>query len=398
MNVSKYFSEHIKSSMKHEPPGAWMPVVPEGCVRLSSGFPDTSLVPVNDLQQAVTRLLNEEKDLPLHYVGSPKIDQLQTWLLNRMNERDIHIKLEELLVTSGACQAIDLVARMLMDEETWIVVESPTYMEALEIFQNYTDRILTVPVDKNGILTEKLEEMLAKRNRENQPLPKVLYTIPTFQNPTGTTLSFKRRKHLIELATTYDFLIMEDDAYGELHFDEPVQTLKSMDQTGRVFYIGSLSKVVAPGMRIGWIAADQQWTETLFRFKKDLDHPFAQATMATYLAGVNWTAHLVNLQSLYQSKCGTLLNALSAHMPKHVTWTKPNGGYFVWLTIPGTDTADLLEKATEAGVSYIPGKHFYLKQEDGLDQMRLSFSAADENEIVEGVKRLAGVISSWGRS
>lgn len=392
MNVKNYYSQNIISALKHDPPGAWMPVVPDGCVRLSSGFPDASLVPVHGIQEAVTRLLNEEHDLPLHYVGSPRIDQLQTWLLSRMNERNIHTTSEELLVTSGACQAIDLIARILVDEDTFIVVESPTYMEALEIFQNYTDRILTVPVDQDGLKTDKLENLLAERRRENQPLPKLLYTIPTFQNPTGTTLSVERRQHLLELANTYDFLIMEDDAYGELHFDQPVRSLKSMDQTGRVFYIGSLSKVVAPGMRVGWIAAEAEWIETLFRFKKDLDHPFAQSTMAVFLEGMNWTEHLSSLQSLYQSKCNTLLNALKEHMPQNVTWTHPKGGYFVWLTIPGADTAVLLEKATNAGVSYIPGKYFYLQQEDGLTQLRLSFSAAGEEEIVEGVRRLAGVI------
>lgn len=392
MDYTKYFSQDITSAVKHDPPGAWMPVVPDGCVRLSSGFPDASLVPVDGIQQAVTRLLNEERDLPLHYIGSPKIDQLQTWLANRMNERQIHIKQEELLVTSGACQAIDLIARILLDEETYIIVESPTYMEALEIFQNYTDRILSVPVDQNGMDTERLEDLLAERKRENKPLPKVLYTIPAFQNPTGTTLSIERREHLLKLAAAYDFLIMEDDAYGELYFDQPVSSLKSMDHEGRVFYIGSLSKVVAPGMRVGWIAADAEWIQTLFRFKKDLDHPFAQSTMAAFLEDVDWTGHLANLQRVYQSKCNTLLNALKEHMPQDVTWTQPKGGYFVWLNIPGADTAVLLEKATEAGVSYIPGKYFYLQQEEGLEQLRLSFSAAGEEEIVEGVKRLAEVI------
>ncbi|WP_404405028.1 PLP-dependent aminotransferase family protein [Jeotgalibacillus malaysiensis] len=392
MNVKNYFSQNITSALKHAPPGAWMPVVPDGCVRLSSGFPDASLVPVNQIQQAVTRMLNEEQGLPLHYIGSPKIDQLQTWLRNRMYERNIHINPEELLVTSGACQAIDLIARILIDEDTFIIVESPTYMEALEIFQNYTDQILTVPVDQDGMQTDQLEALLATRKEEDQPLPKVLYTIPTFQNPTGTTLSSERRKHLLELAETFNFLIMEDGAYGELHFDQPVNSLKSMDQSGRVFYIGSLSKVVAPGMRVGWVAANKEWIETLFCFKKDLDHPFAQSTMATFLENVDWPAHLSNLQSLYQSKCSTLLNALSEHMPANVTWTQPKGGYFVWLTIPGADTATLLEKATDAGVSYIPGKYFYLQQEDGLEQLRLSFSAAGEEEIVEGVRRLAGVI------
>ncbi|MBM7577820.1 aminotransferase-like domain-containing protein [Jeotgalibacillus terrae] len=392
MKYLYYFSKNIHSAIKQDPPGTWMPHVPKGCVRLSSGFPDASLVPVDELSQAVTLLLNEERDLPLHYIGSPQIEKLHTQLLERMTERNISVKREELLITSGACQAIDLIARILIDEDTYIILESPTYMEALEIFQNYTGRILTVPVDEHGLNTDMLEELLVKRKQKGKPMPKVLYTIPTFQNPTGTTMSITRRKHLLNLASTYDFLVMEDDAYGELHFHEPVPTLKSLDREGRVLYIGSLSKVVAPGMRIGWVAADREWIQTLFRFKKDLDHPFAQSVMATFLASVDWESHLQSCRDVYHRKCHAMIDALTTYMPREVTWTKPDGGYFIWLTAPGVDTTELLNQATQKGVSYIPGKHFCLEQEHGQDKLRLSFSAAREEEIVEGVRRLAEVL------
>ncbi|KIL46649.1 hypothetical protein KP77_27760 [Jeotgalibacillus alimentarius] len=389
MKHSAYFSANVHSALKHDPPGAWMPHVPEGCIRLSSGFPDSSLVPVEELKQSAVHLLDEERDLPMHYIGSPQIEKLHIQLLERMNERNISVKREELLITSGACQAIDLIARILMDEETYIIVESPTYMEALEIFQNYTDRILTVPVDQHGLNTDMLEVLLVTRKQNGKPMPRVLYTIPTFQNPTGTTMSETRRKHLLNLASVYDFLVMEDDAYGELHFNEPMPTLKSLDREGRVLYVGSLSKVVAPGMRIGWVAADREWIQALFRFKKDLDHPFAQSVMATFLAGVDWKSHLQSCRAVYNAKCRTMTDALAAHMPSNVSWTKPDGGYFIWLTATGVDTAELLNKATKAGVSYIPGKHFCLEQEYGQDKLRLSFSAAGEEEIEQGVRRLA---------
>ncbi|QPC47849.1 PLP-dependent aminotransferase family protein [Mangrovibacillus cuniculi] len=392
MNTSLLFSTSTKLALKNDPPGEWMPNVPDGAIRLSSGFPYPLVVPVAELQSAVNRLVEKEWDLPLHYVGSEKSDLLQQQLQVRSAVRGMKVASSELLVTSGACQALDLLARVFLDEHSVVIVESPTYMEALEIFRNYTSHIISIPVDEDGIQTDLIEEVLRERMTTGLAMPKFVYTIPTFQNPTGTTMSMERRVSLLELAKRFGFIVVEDDAYGELFFEEAFPTLKSLDEDGVVVYVGSLSKLVAPGLRIGWIAASEEIVSAAYWFKKDLDHPFAQAVMATYLEEVDFGDHVVRLRDVYARKLDVMLEALAEWMPDSVTWGVPSGGYFVWVRVPGVDTAGVLKAALEAGVSFIPGKYFYLDGEDGREYLRLSFSYMSEAKIVEGVRLLGDVL------
>jgi 2-aminoadipate transaminase len=388
------FPKNIKAALENEPPGAWMPTLPAGCIRLSSGYPDPSLIPSIDLKKAVAKLLNEEQDLPLHYLGSPRIDGLRGQILNRMSERGMEVADSELLITSGACQAIDLIARIFLDEQTVVAVEAPTYMEALEIFQNYTDQIISIPIDEEGLQTELLESVLVERKQAGLVLPRLLYTIPTFQNPTGTTLSVERRQHLLQLSEEYDFYILEDDAYGELAFGDGLKPvpLKANDEAGRVLYVGSLSKVVAPGMRIGWIASRTEFNSALSWFKKDLDHPFAQSSMAAYLESVNFEERLELLRQVYREKCSVLLRSLEEFLPGDVSWYVPEGGYFVWVRVPRVDTSQLLPLALAEGVSFVPGKYFFHDQTKGSEFLRLSFSYANEAEMVKGIQTLARLV------
>jgi 2-aminoadipate transaminase len=393
VNAASFFPENIKLALKNNPPGDWIPELPEDCIRLHCGYPAPALVPVEEIKAAVSSLLEEEQDLPLHYIGSPKILELKEQVIKRLEERDISVSEEELLITSGACQAIDLIARILLDEESIVAVESPTYMEALEIFQNYTKRLISIPVDKHGLQTDVLEGILAERKRNGLAQPRFLYTIPTFQNPTGTTMTAERRQHLLELADSYNFLIVEDDAYGELSFYKNLPTLKAMDKMSRVLHIGSLSKIVAPGMRIGWIAGAREIIHASAWFKKDLNHPFAQATMAVYLANTDFEAKLITLRDTYRGKCAVLLSALEQYLPESASWYVPEGGYFVWMKIPGVDTSEMLTQALSEGVSFIPGKYFFMDQTNGTEFLRLSFSYEDEKEIVEGIRRLGSVVA-----
>src|SRR5690606_3112621 len=212
---------------------------------------------------AVNHLLQTEQDLPLHYLGTPKMDQLKSQIVNHLNTREMDVKEDEILITAGACQAIDLISRVFMDRESVVAIEKPTYMEALEIFKNYTSQFIEIPIDELGMDTVQLEQILTERRENEQPLPKILYTIPTFHNPTGTTMPLERRQHLLKLASKYDFLILEDHAYGDLYFHEILPSLKSMDKERRVLHVGSLSKVVAPGLRIGWVSAPEQLIQKL---------------------------------------------------------------------------------------------------------------------------------------
>ncbi|KHF40098.1 aminotransferase-like domain-containing protein [Halalkalibacter okhensis] len=391
MNVASFFSKSTKEALQNDPPGEWMPALPNECIRLSSGYPAPHLVPDEEIKQAVASLLKEEQDLPLHYLGSPKMEKLKEQIQERLATRGMHVGEDELLITAGACQAIDLIARILIDDETLVIVEAPTYMEALEIFQNYTSHFMSIPIDKDGLQTDLLEDLLAERKQKGLSLPRFLYTIPTFQNPTGTNMTEERRKHVLKLAAQYDFLILEDDAYGELHFEKHSTPLKAIDTDGRVLHVGSLSKVVAPGMRIGWVAAAPEFITAMAWFKKDLDHPFAQATMATYLESTDMKERLETLRSTYQAKCSVLLSALEQYMPTSASWYVPEGGYFVWLKV-AVDTSELLAQAMEAGISFVPGRYFFLSQEDGTQYLRLSFSYANEKNIKEGIKRLGNLL------
>lgn len=395
MNDDSLFTDKIKKALQNTPPGEWIPEIPDDCIRLHCGYPAPDLVPVEEVKAAVNSLLEEEQDLPLHYIGSPKILKLKEQVLKRLKERGISVAENELLITSGACQAIDLIARILLDEETVIAIESPTYMEALEIFQNYTKHIISIPVDKEGLQTEALKEILEERKQKGLAQPRFLYTIPTFQNPTGTTMTGERRQHVLELADKYNFLLVEDDAYGELSFNKSLPTLKAMDQNSRVLHVGSLSKIVAPGIRIGWIAGASEMIHACAWFKKDLNHPFAQSAMAVYFANTDFNNKLETLRDTYRSKCDVLTSALEQYLPESASWYVPEGGYFVWMKIPGADTSELLTNALAEGVSFIPGKYFFKDQAAGTEFLRLSFSYADEKEITEGIRRLGKVAEAY---
>ncbi|KON88814.1 aminotransferase [Sporosarcina globispora] len=394
MNIASFFPKNIQLALKNNPPGKWIPDLPEGCIRLHCGYPAPVLVPVEEIKAAVCSLLELEHDLPLHYTGSPKILELKEQIIKRLEERGISVSEEELLITSGACQAVDLIARILLDKEAVVAIESPTYMEALEIFQNYTKLFISIPVDKHGLQTDVLEEILAERKRNGLAQPRFLYTIPTFQNPTGTTMTAERRQHVLELADKYNFLIVEDDAYGELFFNNNLPTLKAMDTMSRVLHVGSLSKIVAPGMRIGWIAGACEIIHACAWFKKDLNHPFAQAAMAVYLANTDFDEKLITLRDTYRSKCAVLLSALEQYLPESASWYVPEGGYFAWMKIPGVDTSEMLTQALAEGVSFIPGRYFFMDQSDGTEYLRLSFSYEDEKEIADGIRRLGRVVEA----
>ncbi|MGE5590636.1 MAG: PLP-dependent aminotransferase family protein [Bacillota bacterium] len=394
-----FLSPAAREALRYPAPGAWMPPLPPGVVRLSAGYPFPESVPVAGLEAAAHGLLSREGDLPLHYLGSPSMAELPAQLAKRMAVRGMPVQEGELLVTSGACQAIDLAARALLGPDDLVAVEAPTYMEALEILRNYTPHAVSYPVDAQGLDVEAMARDLAHRRAAGLPLPKVLYTVASFQNPTGTALPLDRRRRLLELAAEYGFFILEDDAYGELAFQAPLPTLKSLDRAGRVAYLGSLSKVVAPGLRVGWLAGPAWLVQAASVFKKDLDHPLGWAVTALYLKSVDLNERVAGLGRSYAQRRDWLLDALQRCMPAGVAWSRPEGGFFVWLTLPeGLDAQALLEPALRKGVAYVPGRHFYLPAEEreGARHLRLSFSYLPQADLERGVTLLAACLNEQG--
>lgn len=393
MNYSRFFPPGVHQTLAYEPPGAWMPPLAPGVIRLNAGYPFPASVPIQALAQAAGDLAAAEGDLPFQYWGSPSMARLANLLAERSAARGIAVPENGLMVTAGAAQALDLAARALLGPGDLVAVEAPTYMEALEMFRNYTDHIFGYPVDQDGLQVEALAADLARRQREGLPLPKLLYTIASFQNPTGATLAPARRRRLLELAEAFDFLILEDDAYGELSFGPQPVPLKAMDQVGRVIYVGSLSKIVAPGIRIGWVVAAPELVAAMRLFKKDLDHPLGWGIAAQYLTGVDLGGRVADLCAAYRHRRDLMLKSLRREMPAGVSWTEPGGGFFIWVRVPGMDTVELLPRALAAGVAYVPGKYFYFGETgQGRDCLRLSFSYLSPEDLQRGVALLASVL------
>lgn len=392
MLIKYSYASPVERSLSYPAPGAWIPAVPANCIRLHAGYPASALVPVQQLRDAATRLFDEERDAPLQYVGSPHAAHLLPQIEGRLRDRGIDTTHNRTLITAGSAQAINLVAQTLLERDSVVIVERPTYMEVLETLHNFTDCVLTVAADADGLCTDELEALLQTRAAQELPLPKLVYTIASYQNPTGATLSAARRTHLLELAERYDFLIAEDDAYGELSFADIPIPLKALDRTDRVIHLGSLSKVIAPGLRVGWVTAHPELVATFERFKKDLSHPITEATVSIFLSQTDWLQRLDSLRSRYRHRRDTMLDALERFMPDCATWTVPDGGYFIWVHLPGIDTAALLQESLTAGVSYVSGRYFHDLGQGGQNDLRLSFSHVDEGQLPVGVETLAEVV------
>lgn len=394
MDWMRYFPPEVQRALDYEPPGAWIPPHVPGAVRLNAGYPFPESVPVAGLQRAMVDLLAAEGDRPLHYSGSPAMNRLPQLLAARSAARGMPVGEGELLVTAGAAQVLDLTARALLGPDDLVAVEAPTYMEVLEIFRNYTPHIVSYPVDGSGLVVPALAADLADRRAAGRRLPKLLYTVASFQNPTGATMSLARRQQLLALAEEYDVLILEDDAYGELAFGAVPVPLRAVDQgrANRVIYAGSLSKVVGPGLRLGWATAAAPLVTALSLFKKDLEHPLTQAVTAQYLAGTDFAGRVAGLRVEYRARRDAMLGFLRRYMPAGVTWRVPDGGFFIWLETPGVDAAALLPHALAAGVGYVPGKYFYFEADAGREALRLSFSYLPLEQMERGVAALGGVL------
>ncbi|MEM3980447.1 MAG: PLP-dependent aminotransferase family protein, partial [Ignisphaera sp.] len=310
--------------------------------------------------------------------------------------RGIRASQDNILITTGSQQAIDIIARAFVDEEDIVVVEEPTYIAALNAFRARKPRFIGVPIDDYGMKVDELEDKLKMLKSEGEQV-KVLYTVPTAQNPAGVTLSIDRRKYLLELAEEYDFLLIEDDAYGLMIFDENIPTtpIYNLDKNGRVIYIGSLSKILAPGLRLGHVIAPKEVIDSLEPMKQIADlhtSSFNQYIAALALKKKIIEKNINKTKTLYKRKRNTMIETIENNFPRTTWYTKPIGGMFIWVKLnQEIDTELLLTKAYSKGVLYVPGKGFY-HNENGKDTMRLNFTYPTINQIKQGIEILAKVI------
>lgn len=366
-------------------------------ISFAGGLPDPSTFPVEELKNIVFEVLENYGFEALQYMPTKGVSMYMRELLDYLyRTRGIRASQDNILITTGSQQAIDIIARAFVDEEDIVVVEEPTYIAALNAFRARKPRFIGVPIDDYGMKVDELEDKLKMLKSEGKEV-KVLYTVPTAQNPAGVTLSIDRRKYLLELAEEYDFLLIEDDAYGLMIFDEniPATPIYNLDKNGRVIYIGSLSKILAPGLRLGHVIAPKEVIDSLEPMKQIADlhtSSFNQYIAALALKKKIIEKNINKTKTLYKQKRNTMIETIENNFPRTTWYTKPIGGMFIWVKLnQEIDTELLLTKAYSKGVLYVPGKGFY-HNENGKDTMRLNFTYPTINQIKQGIEILAKVI------
>lgn len=361
-------------------------------ISFAGGLPAPELLPTEEVAAATTEVLRTRGRQALQYGPTEGYLPLREWVAAQLSTAEMQVTPDNILITTGSQQALDLLARIFFDPGDPLLVESPTYMGALQSWGSYAPRYISVPLDAQGLVVEHLEELLQEHR------PKLVYVLPTFQNPSGVSLSLQRRTRLIELIERYNLLLLEDDAYAQLRYegeDRPsllhVASRAASGFPARVFYMGTFSKVLAPGMRLGWIAAPPEVIHKLVMAKQgtDLHTPmFNQIIAHTLLSNGYLQRQVPRIVPVYRQRRDAMLAALARHFPAQTSWTRPEGGMFIWVTLPAAiDSADLLQKALEQGVVFVPGRAFHATG-GGASTLRLSFSNASSERIETGIDRL----------
>jgi len=365
-------------------------------ISLAGGLPDTSTFPAENFAAIMARVAVDDCARALQYGPTEGIAATKDCIVEVMAAEGTHVDSDEILVTTGGQQVIDLVCKVLVDPGDVIVAEAPTYPGALPAFSAYQADVVQIEMDGDGMRVDLLEETLDRLDAEGRA-PKFIYTIPNFQNPAGVTMSLPRRKRLVEVARERELLILEDNPYGLLRYEgDPLPTLRSLDGGDFVIYLGTFSKILSPGIRIGWAVAPRPVLDKMNTGKQGVDlcsSSLTQIFVATYFAQARWQDYLETLRDLYRRRRDVMFEALEEHLPAEATWTKPQGGLFIWATLPEfLDTTDLLARALSRNVAFVPGRAAYVDGRGG-SSLRLNFSGVDEATIREGVRRIGAVVS-----
>src|SRR5215208_189063 len=359
-------------------------------ISLAGGLPDTSTFPAESFAAQMTRIAHESSAEALQYGPTEGFQETKECIVEVMAAEDMAPDPDDLIVTTGGQQAIDLITKTLVDPGDPVICEAPTYPGAVPTFCSYEAEVHQVRTDDAGMIIDELEELLAALARAGRR-PKFIYSVPSFQNPAGVTLSEERRRRLVELAREHEVLIVEDNPYGLLRYDgEPQPTLYSLDGGDYVLYLGTLSKILSPGIRIGWVAAPPPVLEKIGLGKQAADlctSTLSQYFVREYFGEGRWRDYIGDLVTIYRERRDAMLDALEEHFPEQSVWTRPEGGLFLWATLPDyIDTTDLLAKALRENVAFVPGRSAFADGLRGASSMRLNFSASDEDELREGIR------------
>jgi 2-aminoadipate transaminase len=367
-----------------------------GIISFAGGFPDPTSFPVAELQQVTRDVLAGQANRALQYTITEGDPRLREELVKWMDKDGIKVSVDQVLVTVGSQQGLDILGKVFFDPGDVIVVELPSYMAALQVFRTYRVEMIGVPQDEEGIRTDLLAGVLEDLKRRGRR-PKCIYAVPDFQNPSGITWTEERRRRVLDLAERYQTLVVEDNPYREIRFEGTAPPpIFALDRGARTIYLSTFSKTLCPGLRIGWIAAPAALTAQFVTAKQGMDlccPAFTQAIAAEMCARNLLLPRLPQITTLYRKKRDAMLRALEREMPAGVTWTRPEGGLFLWLRLPeDMDAEALLPQAVEQeAVAYVIGSGFFADG-SGKNTMRLNFSFPSEAEIDEGIKRLARVV------
>jgi 2-aminoadipate transaminase len=375
-------------------------------ISLAGGLPDTSTFPPELYAKLMSQVAADSTARALQYGPTGGMAVVMEGIVEVMEAEGTIVDAEDVIVTTGGQQVIDLVCKTLIDPGDVIVAEAPTYPGAVPTFSAYEAEVVQIEMDDHGMPIDALEAVLDELQAQGRR-PKFIYTIPNFQNPGGVTMSLERRQRLVEVARERELLVLEDNPYGLLRYEgEALPTLYSLDASnaGRggasdlVIYLGTFSKILSPGVRVGWAVAPRPVLEKLNLGKQGADlcsSPVTQLFVATYLKEQDWMAYIQSLRKLYRKRRDTMLGALAEHFGEQARWTTPQGGLFIWVTLPEyIDTTDLLARALESeDVAFVPGRAAYM-DDRGASSMRLNFAGIREQDIREGIRRIGKVLGA----
>lgn len=362
-------------------------------ISFAGGTPDSELFPRPLLAEIASKVILEQGRLSLQYGETVGFLPFREQVCAYLQAKGIDCRVENILITSGSQQGLSLLGMTLLDPGDTVIVEEPSYLGGLLTFQNYQATFQTVPCGPEGMDLSRLAQVLESSAAKK---PKFLYTIPTFQNPAGSTLPEAGRKALLALAAKHGLLVVEDDPYGELNFTgHPIRPIKSFDTGGQAVYLGSFSKICAPGMRLGWVCADPALIGAMTMAKETMDvctDVLSQAIAAEFFKGGHLAGHLGKLVQRYGTRKDAMLESIRREFPAGITVNEPKGGFFVWATLPaGMDATALFSRAIASKVAYVVGSAFHTGEGRGLNTLRLTFCAVDEAKIRDGIGRLGRV-------
>ena len=363
-------------------------------ISLAGGLPDTSTFPADSYASLMSTVAANSCSRALQYGPTEGLTLVKRCIAEVMQAEGMAVDDEEILVTTGGQQVIDLVCKTLLDPGDVVVCEAPTYPGAVPTFSTYQATVVQVTMDRDGMRTDELESTLDELDRSGQR-PKFIYTVPNFHNPAGVTMSLERRHELVRIASERELIVLEDNPYGLLRYEgEPLPTLRSLDHEF-IVYAGTFSKILSPGVRLGWACAPAPVLAKMNLGKQAADlcsSSISQYFVSAYFDSGPWENYVRSVNEIYRRRRDVMLDALAEHFPREAEWTHPEGGLFIWATLPSyIDTTDLLARGLEEHVAFVPGRAAFVDGRGG-SAMRLNFSGVGESDIREGIRRIGEIV------